>query len=121
MTIEETKKVAIDALEDLKALDIMAIDVLGRSSFTDMMIIATGTSNRHVKSLADNVQRMARENGLDVIGVEGGEEAEWVLVDLADVIVHVMLKTVRDFYNLEKLWSDGPVMPLSQVTAAPNK
>lgn len=108
MTQPLLKDVAIEAVEDLKGLDIVVIDVSKSSSFTDNMILATGTSNRHVKSIADNVRVVAKEKGFEVYGTEGEEQAEWVLVDLGDVVVHVMLRTVRDFYNLEKLWSDLP-------------
>ena len=115
MTIEKIKDLAIEALEDVKGLDISVIDVQGRSTFTDMMVIVTGTSNRHVKSLSESVQRAAKDNGYKVVGVEGDGEAEWILVDLADVVVHVMLKTVRDFYNLEKLWGEDSVSSKTSV------
>ncbi len=96
------------ALEDLKALDIYEIDVRGKTSVTDVMIVASGTSTRHVKSIADEVLRRARQAGFSPIGVEGEREAEWVLVDLADAVVHVMLPRVRELYMLERLWGDGP-------------
>lgn len=107
MTPEEMKQLAVDALEDLRAVDLRVIDVRGSSSITDFMIIATGTSNRHVKSLSDNVVRKAKASNEPPLGVEGADssQVEWVLVDLNDVVVHVMLPQVRDFYNLEKLWS----------------
>ncbi len=95
------------ALDDLKARDITEIDVRGKSSVTDLMVIASGTSSRHVKSIADEVVRKAKQAGLPPLGVEGQREAEWVLVDLGDVVVHVMLPRVRDFYGLERLWGVG--------------
>lgn len=104
MEIERLKAIIIDALEDLKAFDIKVIDVRGRSSITDLMVIASGNSNRQVKSIADNVAKKALENGIRPLGMEGQEVAEWVLVDLGDAVVHVMQPQARDFYNLEKLW-----------------
>lgn len=107
MTPEEMKQLAVDALEDLRAVDLRVIDVRGTSSITDFMVIATGTSNRHVKSLSENVVEKAKASDEPPLGVEGGDssQVEWVLVDLNDVVVHVMLPQIRDFYNLEKLWS----------------
>ena len=96
-----------DALENLKALDIQMFDVHDKTSVTDWMVIASGTSTRHVKSIADEVQRRVRQAGLQVIGSEGEKEAEWVLVDLGDAVVHIMLPRVRDLYMLERLWGDG--------------
>jgi ribosome-associated protein len=97
----------IDALEELKGVDIRVLDVSGLTSITDRMVVASGTSTRHVKSLADNVARKTREAGFRALGVEGEQAAEWVLVDLGDVVVHVMMPSIRDFYALEKLWSVG--------------
>jgi ribosome-associated protein len=92
------------ALEDMKAQQIRVLDVRGKTPLADFMVIASGTSNRHVKSLADSVAIKAKESGVKPLGIEGQDGQEWVLVDLNDVIVHVMLPKVRDFYNLEKLW-----------------
>lgn len=92
------------ALEDMKGQAIRVIDVRGKTPLADYMVIATGSSNRHVKSLADSVAIKAKQAGIAPLGVEGQDGQEWVLVDLNDVIVHVMLPRVRDFYNLEKLW-----------------
>jgi ribosome-associated protein len=105
MNTKELQKLAIGAMEDMKAVDIKVLDVIGVSSFTDVMIIASGTSNRHVKSIADNVMIKAKENGQAILGHEGDQTGDWILIDLGDVVVHVMLPEVRDFYNLEKLWS----------------
>ena len=102
---EELKNTIIAALEDLKAVDITVISVADSSSVTDWMVIATGTSNRHVKALASNVEVDGKKYGFKTIGSEGNETAEWVLVDFGGVIVHVMLPTTRAFYDLESLWT----------------
>ncbi|HEY9131776.1 MAG TPA: ribosome silencing factor [Dyella sp.] len=97
----------IDALEELKAKDIREIDVRGKTSIADLLVIASGTSARHVKSIADEVVKFAKKAGVMPLGVEGEREAEWVLVDLGDIIVHVMLPRIREFYGLERLWTVG--------------
>ena len=104
---ERLRDVVIDALDGLKAKDVQEIDVRGKSSVADLMVVASGTSTRHVKSLADEVVKKAKQSGLPPIGVEGQREGEWVLVDLGDVIVHVMLPRTREFYGLERLWTVG--------------
>lgn len=101
------RKTVIAALEDLKAKDIREIDVRGKTSIADLLVIASGTSARHVKSIADEVVKFAKKAGVMPLGVEGEREAEWVLVDLGDVIVHVMLPRIREFYGLERLWTVG--------------
>ncbi|MBX3696708.1 MAG: ribosome silencing factor [Dokdonella sp.] len=99
--------VVTTALEDLKARDTREIDVRGKTSVTDLIVVTSGTSTRHVKSIADEVVRSAKKIGLPPIGVEGQREAEWVLVDLGDIVVHVMLPRTREFYGLERLWTVG--------------
>jgi ribosome-associated protein len=102
---DKLKGLVLKALDDLKAKDVVALDVRARTSVTDTMVIASGTSTRHVKSLADNVVKLCKQNGMPPLSVEGEKEAEWVLVDLGDCVVHVMLPKSREFYALEKLWS----------------
>lgn len=91
----------------MKGVDVRVIDVRELTSITDRMVVVSGTSTRHVKALADYVVLQAKEQGYKALGVEGETTAEWVLVDLADVVVHVMMPEIRDFYALEKLWSVG--------------
>ncbi|KPQ23843.1 MAG: ribosome silencing factor [Halomonas sp. HL-48] len=108
MHIDTLKSVALDALEELKARDIAQLDVAALTDVADIMLIASGTSTRHVAALAQNVVEKAKAAGLAPRGVEGGENADWVLVDLSDVIVHVMLPEARALYDLERLWADLP-------------
>ena len=103
---EATRKLAMRALEDLKALDVVVLDVRDRASFPDYLIIASGTSTRHVSAVANAVVEAAEAAGIPVPGVEGDDVGEWVLIDLGDVIVHIMLPDVRQYYELEKLWSE---------------
>jgi ribosome-associated protein len=107
MNSEKLSALIVAALEDVKAKDIVTLDVRKMTSVTDYMIVASGTSNRHVKALIENVADRTREAGQRAIGIEGEEGGEWVLLDLQDALVHVMLPKVREFYNLEKLWSFG--------------
>ncbi|MEO8777733.1 MAG: ribosome silencing factor [Rhodanobacter sp.] len=107
VTTATLRKSVIDALEELKAKDIREIDVRGKTSIADLLVIASGTSARHVKSIADEVSKYAKKAGVMPLGVEGEQEGEWVLVDLGDVIVHVMLPRIREFYGLERLWTVG--------------
>jgi len=109
MTAEELKQIVITALEDLKGQDIIALDVQKLTNVTDYMVFCSGTSNRQVKSLADNAQFEAKKRGAKILGSEGELEGEWVLVDLGDVIVHVMLPETRAFYDLERMWSQPAV------------
>ncbi len=114
----ELRKTVVAALEELKAKDIREIDVRGKTSIADLLVIASGTSARHVKSIADEVVKFAKKAGVMPLGVEGEQEAEWVLVDLGDVIVHVMLPRIREFYGLERLWTVGDREPGVDVDAA---
>jgi ribosome-associated protein len=112
-SIDYLLKQVLTALDDLKAKDVHEIDVRGKTSIADILVIASGTSTRHVKSLADEVVRFAKKAGMFPLGVEGQREAEWVLVDLGDIIVHVMLPRIREFYGLERLWTVGDDMPMA--------
>ena len=109
--IEKLLETVHAAVGELKAKDVVEIDVRGKSSVTDFMVIASGTSSRHVKSIADEVVKFAKRLDVMPLGVEGEQEAEWVLVDLGDVVVHVMLPRVREFYALERLWTVGDQPP----------
>lgn len=104
MPFDRLQDLVITSLEDFKAIDIQQIDVSGQNPLTDMFVIASGSSLRHIKSMADNLVIKAKEAGMPPLGVEGDRQAEWVLVDLNDIIVHLMLPQTRAFYNLEKLW-----------------
>lgn len=97
-------ELVMEALEDLRAVNPVVLDVRGRTSITDLMVVATGTSNRHVKSLADRVIERAKEAGIRPLGVEGADGAEWILVDLGDVVAHVMSEQTRELYRLEHIW-----------------
>ena len=106
------------AVAGLKANDVVEIDVRGKTSVCDYMVVASGTSTRHVKSIADEVVRNAKQLDCQPLGVEGEQEAEWVLVDLGDVVVHVMLPRVREFYALERLWTVGDQPPEEETETA---
>ncbi len=108
MKAEQLQKIVVTALEDLKAVDIVVLDVRRMTSVTDFMVIASGTSDRHVRALLNNVVEAVKAQGVRPLGIEGERDAQWGLVDLGDVVVHIMLPPVRDFYQLEKLWRVGP-------------
>ena len=105
MQVEELRDLVVATLDDMKALDIQVIDVRDKTAVTDFFIIASGTSDRHVKSTAEAVAFKAKQAGEQPLGVEGATEGEWALIDLNGVVVHVMQPRVRDFYQLERLWS----------------
>ena len=104
---KKTQQWIQNALEDAKTQNIAVLDVRKISDFTDYMVIATGTSNRHVQSSADKVAETLRDHGVRRVGIEGQQLGDWVLIDFGDVVVHIMREQTRDFYNLEKLWSDA--------------
>ena len=106
--LEELSQIVINALEDLKAKNIVQLDVREMTDVTDTLIIASGTSNRHVKSIANNVVEDSKKLGYMPLGVEGIDAGDWVLVDFGDIVVHVMQEETRNFYELEKLWSITP-------------
>jgi ribosome-associated protein len=106
MQTEDIKALVVNALDDMKARDITVLDVRDRTSVTDWMVIATGTSSRHVSAVAANVEEKAKAAGLRAAGTEGRAAADWVLIDLFDVIVHVMTDQARHFYDLERLWGE---------------
>lgn len=118
---EQVTTLAVEALEELKGVDVTVIDILGKSSIADAMLVATGTSQRHVRSLAENVRLAAKGAGHPPLGVEGDDRSDWVLVDLGDVIVHVMTEEKREFYSLEKLWSVGPDDEASRTMVGPDE
>ncbi len=98
------KAFVIEKLEDMKGRDITVLDISKKSSFADYMIVCSGNSNRHVKSIAQSVAMECRAEGLEPLGIEGNDVGEWSLVDLGEIIVHVMTESTRDLYQLEQLW-----------------
>ena len=106
MKASELRDYVVAALEDLKGVNIVTLDVAALTPMTDHMVLVTGTSNRHVKALVDTANESSKALGIQPLGIEGRESYDWVLVDLADVIVHVMNEEARNFYELERLWSD---------------
>ena len=117
MKSRELCDLVVNALDEVKAQDIVVLDVRDQTTVTDFMVIASGTSNRHVKALADAVAEKSRDAGHRPAGIEGAGGSEWVLLDLRDTLVHVMLPRVREFYNLEKLWSLRPVGDVAATDA----
>ena len=108
MQVEELRDLVVNTLDDMKAQNVTVIDVRGKTSITDFMIIASGTSDRHVKSIAEAVAFHSKQKGEPALGTEGVADGEWALIDLNGVVVHVMQAKVRDFYQLERLWSVDP-------------
>ena len=122
MQAEQLKQAIVDALDDLKGVNIVSLEVSTLTDVMDYLVIVSGNSNRHVKSLADNVIEELKKQGQRPLGVEGQDAAEWVLVDYGDVVVHVMLPATRDFYDLERLWRPpvaGGGAPLAEADQAP--
>ena len=105
MQLEEMQQLVINSLEEMKAIDITVLDVSEQTSVTDKMIIASGTSSRHVKALANSIVVDAKKAGSPAMGSEGETDGDWVLVDLGDIVVHVMMPETRELYDLEKLWT----------------
>ena len=120
MDIRTKQRVVVEALEDVKGYDILVYNTARLPTMFERVVIASGDSNRQVKALADRVQERVRENGASVYGVEGESGGEWVLVDLGDVVVHIMHPTVREFYNLEEIWG-GKSVKIKADAKAPKK
>lgn len=107
MKSEALKDLVVEALEDIKGIEIVSLDVRKQTDIADFMVVASGGTSRQVKALIDNVLVKVKAQEVEVLGVEGKDSGEWALLDLTDVIVHVMLPAVREFYDLERLWSLG--------------
>jgi ribosome-associated protein len=117
MDIRTKQRVVVEALEDVKGYDIQVFNTARLPSMFERVVIASGTSSTQVRALADRVQERIREQGSRVYGVEGESGGEWVLVDLGDVVVHIMHPTVREFYNLEEIWGGKPVRMKAEAKA----
>lgn len=115
MELEAMKQAVVSALEDIKARDILVLDVRKLTTMTDCMIIASADSNRQTRALSNNVQEKLKALGAEVLGVEGEETGEWVLVDLGAVVVHIMQPAIREYYNLEQLWGGPPTSKKSRL------
>ncbi|HEY3301575.1 MAG TPA: ribosome silencing factor [Methylophilaceae bacterium] len=111
------KAAVVDALEDIKAFDISVMDVRKLTSLTNYMIVASGNSTRQCKAIADNVREKLREKGVALRGTEGEKDGEWVLVDLDDIVVHIMIPTARAYYNLEQLWGEAESRRSAHITS----
>ncbi len=107
MTKDELKKFVLTILDDMKAKDVKELDVSELTDMADSMIIASGTSNRHVRSIAGSIMSKLKELEVATVGIEGEDAGDWVLVDLGDIIIHIMLPESREFYGLEKLWASA--------------
>ena len=114
MTERRILALAMSVLEDMKAIDVLAIDVRELTSISDHMIFCTGTSNRHARSIIDQAVERMKEISMPILGIEGYDSGQWILIDLGDAIVHVMLSDVREFYKLEDLWSIGSDFSISE-------
>jgi ribosome-associated protein len=108
LAAEQTLKLILSRLDDMKAEETVTIDLRGKSAFSDYMIVTTGRANRHVGAIAENVAKSLKENGIKSLHVEGLPNCDWVLIDSGDVIVHVFRPEVREFYNLERMWTQSP-------------
>lgn len=111
-------KLIVEAVHELKAADLVGLDVREISSFADTFIIATGTSDRHVRSVADSIEAALKARGEPPLGIEGYDEGRWVLVDCDDAIVHIFQQEIRDHYDLERLWGDAPTLELEAVAVS---
>jgi ribosome-associated protein len=120
MDLRTKQRLVVEALEDVKGYDILVFNTARLPTMFERVVIATGDSNRQLKALADRVQERVVEHGASVVGVEGESSGEWVLVDLGDVVVHIMHPTVREFYNLEEIWG-GKTVRMKVETKAPAK
>jgi ribosome-associated protein len=116
--VQEKTRIVVDAALDVKAEDLVALDVREQSSFADVFVIATGRSDRQVRAIADAVEHAAKQAGAPALGVEGVAEGRWVLIDLDDVIVHVFTPDTRAHYDIERLWRDATRLPLPAVVEA---
>ena len=121
MTSAEKTRIAVDAALDVKAEDVIALDVGELSSFADVFVVCTGRSDRQVRAIADSIEQAAKRAGKPPLGIEGYSEGRWVLVDLDDVIVHIFEPEAREHYDIERLWSDAPrietTMPAAEKAA----
>ena len=116
--VSPLQQAVTSALDDMKAVNVRVLDVRGLTDIADTMVIASGNSDRHVRSIAERVVEKAKAAGLRPLGTEGAREGEWVLVDLQDILVHVMLPRVREFYGLERLWDGGAGVPAVATAVA---
>jgi ribosome-associated protein len=116
--VSPLKEAVTTALDDMKAVNVRVLDVRGLTDIADTLVIASGNSDRHVRSIAERVVEKAKAVGFRPLGTEGARDGEWVLVDLQDLIVHVMLPRVREFYGLEHLWDGGAPLPLAAPALA---
>ena len=117
MSSEDMKRIVLDALDDMKAKDVSVVDVHGRTSVTEYMIVASATSSRHVTSVAENVVLEIKRHGGQPMGVEGGAGSDWVLVDLGDIVVHVMMPATREYYDLEQFWETAQTIDTANASA----